>query len=166
MLPQFEPISATAWSYSHCLFDVHLSHGAKSIWATIANLKPPLLTKKATTAGSLYLSYLFLFIFNLICGSCGCGFVMGIWLEFNWFVLSCILGCGGCGGCWLVATGCGSGCWSLGGGHCHYLCFAYWLSFVLIHYFNVLYILYYFMELKNKTCEVGYTVKWCVKMIK
>ena len=78
----------------------------------------------------------------MICGGCGCGFVVGIWLEFILFVLSYVLGCGGCSGCWLVATGYGGGCWSLGGGHCHCLCFIYWLSFVLICYFNVLYILF------------------------
>ncbi|KAL0017678.1 hypothetical protein SO802_004747 [Lithocarpus litseifolius] len=32
------------------------------------------------------------------------------------------MGCGGCSGCWLVATSCGGGCWSLGDGHCHCLC--------------------------------------------
>ena len=73
---------------------------------------------------SNFLTCLFLFL-NLIYGDCGYGFVMGIWLEFIWFVLSCLLSCGGCGGCWLVATSCGSGCWSLGGGHYYCLCFVY-----------------------------------------
>ena len=75
---------------------------------------------------------------------------MGIWLEFIWFVLSCVLDRGGCGGCWLVATSCGSGCWLLGGGHCHYLCLVYWQSFVLqIYYFNVLYILFLMFRMKE-----------------
>ena len=75
---------------------------------------------------------------------------VGIWLEFIWFVLSCVLGRGGCGGCWLVATSCGSGCWLLGGGHCHYLCLVYWQSFVLqIYYFNVLYILFLMFRMKE-----------------
>ena len=56
MLPQFEPISAMAWGCSHRLSDAHLSHSAKPILATTFDLKPPPPTKKATTAGSLYLS--------------------------------------------------------------------------------------------------------------
>ena len=62
---------------------------------------------------------------------------------FFFFFLSCVLGVGGCSGCWLVATSCGGGCWSLGGGHCHCLCLVYWQSFVLqIYYFNIC--IYYF----------------------
>ena len=45
---------------------------------------------------------------------CGiAGFVwVGFWLEFVWvgiwlgFALSCVFGCGGCGGCVVVAVGC------------------------------------------------------------
>ena len=37
-----------------------------------------------------------------LCGG-GCGFVMGIWLDLvEFFFLSCVLGCGGCGGCVVV----------------------------------------------------------------
>ena len=62
---------------------------------------------------------------------------------FFFFFLSCVLGVGGCSGCWLVATSCGGGCWSLGGGHCHCLCLVYWQSLVLqIYYFNIC--IYYF----------------------
>ena len=34
----------------------------------------------------------------------GYGFVVGRWLDLVGFILSCVLGCGGCHGCWLVAA--------------------------------------------------------------
>ena len=65
---------------------------------------------------------------------CGCGFVVGhlagIYLVcfellgfFLWFI-------------WLVATGCGGG-WSWDDATTTVYVFVYWLSFVLIYYFNV-----------------------------
>ena len=30
----------------------------------------------------------------------------GIWLDLLGFALSCVFGCGGCGGCVVVAVGC------------------------------------------------------------
>ena len=45
-------------------------------------------------------------------------------------------------GSWLVAVVCGNGCWFLVGAHYHWVVFCILAEFLLIYYFNVLFILF------------------------